>query len=264
MRGPGGGARSYSLGPIRPRLSTPAPEGIDTRRGVFETLLVVDSQPIELSAHLARATGSVATLYGQQPPTGIGTIVAEHASGLKLGRLRIDFAPGDGDLSVAVVTADVKPELVLPGWDRAVPLRPLTVSGGLGEHKWADRGLLAAAEQADPDAVPLIVDDGGEVLEAARANVFAVRDGVVLTPPADGRILPGVARARVIEIAGGSGIEVVERPLALADLEASDEVFLTGSVRGIEPVRAIAGAPQEAGAVTPTLAARLGELWLDR
>jgi para-aminobenzoate synthetase/4-amino-4-deoxychorismate lyase len=265
MTGPGRGGRSYSLSPIQPRPSTTAPDGLDTARGVFETLLVVDGRPIELPAHLARAASSVATLYGQEPPADAGAIVSEHAAGLTLGRLRIDFAPSGGDLAIGVVTADVQRKLILPDWDGAARLRPMTVSGGLGEHKWADRGLVAAAEQADTDAVPLIVDDGDEVLEASRGNVFAVRDGVVLTPPADGRILPGVARARAIEIARESGFEVVEQPLGLADLESSDEVFLTGSVRGIEPVRAIGDdSRQEPGAVTPALAARLGALWLGR
>ena len=76
------------------------------------------------------------------------------------------------------------------------------LAGGLGEHKWVDRSLLDEAQAALPaGALPLIVDADGAVLEASRANLFAVRDGALFTPPLDGRILPGVTRARVIEIA---------------------------------------------------------------
>ncbi len=46
---------------------------------------------------------------------------------------------------------------------------------------------------------------------------------------------------RVLEIAGALGIETREEPLARDDLLAADEVFLTGSVRGIEPAASLDG-----------------------
>ena len=76
----------------------------------------------------------------------------------------------------------------------------------------------------------LVIDADQRVLEASRANVFLVEDGQIVTPPADGRILPGVTRRRVLELA-----TVSEEPVTLARLLAADEVFLTGSVRGVEP-----------------------------
>jgi len=119
-------------------------------------------------------------------------------------------------------------------------LRPFLVPGGLGEHKWADRDGLAWTEAGEAKgALPLVLDSGEEVLEASRANVFVVDDGVLLTPPADGRILPGVTRARAIETAGSLGIEVREERLDVERLIAAREAFLTGSVRGIEPVGAV-------------------------
>jgi para-aminobenzoate synthetase / 4-amino-4-deoxychorismate lyase len=106
------------------------------------------------------------------------------------------------------------------------------------------------------------VTEDGDVLEASRGNVFAVREGRLLTPPLDGRILPGVVRARVIEIAAELGIEVDEEPLRLTELRGYEEVFLTGSVRGIEPVRALDGEDlQVEGQITAKLAAALRERW---
>ena len=87
------------------------------------------------------------------------------------------------------------------------------------------------------------MDEDGAVLEASRANLFAVRDGALLTPPLDGRILPGITRGRVIEAAESSGVAVREESLSREDLLAADEVLLTGSVRGIEPVAALDGTP---------------------
>ena len=86
------------------------------------------------------------------------------------------------------------------------------------------------------------------MLEAGWANVFAAHNGALVTPPADGRILPGIVRARAIELARLAGIGVAEKRLTRRQLLDADEVFLTGSVRGIEPARALDGA--ELGAVS--------------
>lgn len=142
-------------------------------------------------------------------------------------------------------------------------LEAVDVPGGLGDHKWADRDLLARLEPDPAARVALLVDSDGTVLEGSRGNVFAVRAGRLSTPPLDGRILPGIARAVAIEEARGAGLEVVEEELALDDLVGADEVFTTGSVRGVEPVRALLGVREwSAGGVAPLLAERLRRRWM--
>jgi para-aminobenzoate synthetase/4-amino-4-deoxychorismate lyase len=215
-------------------LSHPNPQA-----GVFETMLVAHGRPIELEAHLARLAGSLTVLFDEEPPEEARTLVCERASGIELGRLRLtvthDRAKG---LSMGIVTAEIDPELVFPSWGRAVDLRPLVVEGGLGAHKWADRALLDGAPEEEET---LLLDSDGTILEASRANVFAAREGTLRTPPTDGRILPGIARYRAIEICRADGIDIREAELRLDDLLQADEVFLTGSVRGVEPVRSIEG-----------------------
>ena len=107
------------------------------------------------------------------------------------------------------------------------------------------RGALdLAAEAAARGDVPVgavVVDADGTVLETGRANVFVVRGGVVTTPPVDGRILPGVMRARVIAALRSAGYEVRERDTALADLAEVSEVFVTNALRGARPVGEIHG-----------------------
>jgi para-aminobenzoate synthetase/4-amino-4-deoxychorismate lyase len=207
----------------------------DQRRGVFETLLVRDGQPVELGAHMARLRASLGALFGAPVPERAREALLDGARGVRLGRARLDVAPnGSGALSVDVRTAPVDPSIVFPALDRGARVVPLTVPGGWGAHKWADRELLDA--HATDDALPLLVDHDGTVLEASRANVFIVEDGAIVTPPTDGRILPGVTRARVIELLGAR-----EAIVSLDRLAEADEVFLTGAVRGIEPVAACQG-----------------------
>ncbi|HUY73155.1 MAG TPA: aminotransferase class IV [Solirubrobacterales bacterium] len=235
----------------------------DRKKGVFETMLVVDGHPVELDAHLERISSSLRALFGSGAPPSAVQLVSERARCIGLGRLRLTIAPdGDGALQGEVVTAQMAPAMVFPAPQRALALRSHLLEGGLGAHKWADRRLLEAAEAATPaDSAPLLVDHDA-VLEASRANVFAVRGGALLTPPADGRILPGIARARAIEVAAQVGIEVREEAIGLAALAGADEVFLTGSLRGVEPVCALDGAILPAGELSGQIAAGLRRHWL--
>jgi para-aminobenzoate synthetase / 4-amino-4-deoxychorismate lyase len=204
--------------------------------GVFETLLVVAGQPIDLDTHMGRLGASLGAL-GAALPDGTGDLVRERAAALPLGRVRLTVAPVGGNLACDVVTAAIGPEILFPIRERGAELFSLSFAGGLGCHKWVDRSMLPGATGA---GVPLLLDHG-EVLEADRANVFVARGGLLATPPADGRILPGIARAATIEVAREEGIDVLERRLDRQDLLDAEEVFLTGSVRGTEPVRSLDG-----------------------
>jgi branched-subunit amino acid aminotransferase/4-amino-4-deoxychorismate lyase len=154
------------------------------------------------------------------------------------------------------------PNNVFPTGPFATALQSFPVERGWGEHKWVDRDVLARAEaSAGPGAVPLLIN-GTEVLEASRSNLFAVTDRVAVTPPLDGEILPGVARAGVIEVAAELGIELREERLDLARLQAADEAFLTNALRGVEPVRELDGEPIASdGPITTALAAALRQRW---
>jgi para-aminobenzoate synthetase / 4-amino-4-deoxychorismate lyase len=226
---------------------------------------VADGEPIELEAHMARLASSTSELFGKEAPPEVSELVRERARGVELGRLRLDVAPtGDGGLGTAVKVADVEPALVFPSWERAATLAAVVVPGGIGPHKWADRRLLDQAQSDLGAALPLVVDADASVLEVSRGNLFVVRDGSLVTPPADGRLLPGVARARIREVAAAAGIELREQEISEDDLIEADEVFVSGSVRGVEPVRAYEGLREwEQGAVTPVISAGLRNRWLE-
>ena len=83
----------------------------------------------------------------------------------------------------------------------------------------------------------ILLDEHGHVCEGSGENVFAVRDGVILTPPQTASILDGINRRSVIALAGDLGHEVVERDIARAELYLADEVFLSGTAAEVVPVR---------------------------
>jgi branched-subunit amino acid aminotransferase/4-amino-4-deoxychorismate lyase len=224
--------------------------------GVFETLLVVGGEPVELDAHLARLRRSLAEVYGADLPAEAREELTAAAEGISLGRLRLTCAPGADGLRHDLTGNKVVPEAVFPA--RGAELRTHSVKGGHGAHKWVDRRGME-----HPDAGPgQLICDGGELLEAGWANLFAVREGTLWTPAADGRILAGMARAALLEIAADEGSEAREQPLHVNDLLGADEVFLTNSVRGIEPAVALDGTPLPgSGPVSRRLAAALRRRW---
>ncbi len=227
---PAGGELRASAEAVRSALR-PRPAS-----GLFTTLRVTAGEPIGLREHLDQLASSTRAVFGKDLPldlpTQIGKCLAQGGS----GRLRITIWPVGGPLQCRV-------ELTDAGADQAaVRLRPVTIDGGLGQHKWADRRLLAELASAAglaADEQMLITDSDGSVLETDRANIFAVTGGVLRTPAADGRMLPGIGRARALAAARRSGIEVETGPIRLTDLGSASEVFVTSSLRGIVPVVAL-------------------------
>jgi para-aminobenzoate synthetase/4-amino-4-deoxychorismate lyase len=193
-------------------------------------------------------------LYGKELPASLAADVHRCLAARPTGRLRITLRPRGGplDATVAVVPLD-------NAFD-GTELIPVIVRGGIGAHKWADRRLIGQLRQtagASEGAQLLIEDSDGTVLETDRANVFAVSGSVLRTPPADGRLLPGIARATVLRLAAAAGLAVEAAPLTRHDLLTASEVFVTNSVRGVLPVRSIAGTalPAAPGPVTEQIAA---------
>jgi para-aminobenzoate synthetase/4-amino-4-deoxychorismate lyase len=214
-----------------PRVSRVAPvpalaggaDRPDPALGVFETLLVRGGSPVDGRAHLARLERSVSALYGEELREDLPARVMAAAAAAPLQRLRVTAAPGHVEIEAEPLAAE-------PGPD-PVTLAPAVLPGGLGAHKWRDRRLLDELASR-LDAVPLLLDLDGDVLEAAYANLFIVEGTHLITPPLDGRQLPGTVRARVLALH-----PALEERLSLDRVAAADELLLASSVRGIHPAR---------------------------
>jgi len=234
----------------------------DPAQGVFETLLVVGGAPVELDAHLERLRASARALYDGELPAGARELALARAAGLELGRLRLSLTPAAARVEATAEAVDRA--TVLPGWELALDLRSVAVAGWNGAHKWVDRRLLDRLDAGAAPECALLVERERGALETTRANLFAVgEDGVLRTPPLDGAVLPGLVRARVLALARGVGVEVREERLPLRRLLAARELFATGSVRGVEPVRSLDGVVLDGpGPVTARVARELRVRWL--
>jgi para-aminobenzoate synthetase / 4-amino-4-deoxychorismate lyase len=240
------------------------PSAPDPARGLFETLLVADGSPVRAAPHLERLGRSARELFGKDLPAELPASIDAAARPLELGRMRIDLLPEADGLRFAIKTEPIDPAIFFPDREHGAEVRTIRHPDWAGAHKWADRDWLESVEAELGDVVPLILTADGEVLEAGRANVFLVTEGGIATPPADGRILPGTARASTLDLAADLGVPATERPLTIDDLHSADDLFLTSSLRGIRPIRTLDATPLgPPDPLVPHLAQALRTRWLN-
>ncbi|MDX2101055.1 MAG: branched-chain amino acid aminotransferase [Alphaproteobacteria bacterium] len=114
------------------------------------------------------------------------------------------------------------------------------------------RAIAEAREKGADNAV--VLDHTGAVAEFATANLFFVKNGVVITPATNGSFLNGITRQRVIDLLRAGGHTVEERRVEYAELLDADELFSTGNYGKVQPFLALDDRRFQAGPVC--LAAR--------
>jgi len=99
------------------------------------------------------------------------------------------------------------------------------------------RALIEARERGFDNCI--MCDMLGNVAELGTANVFMVKDGVVLTPAANGTFLAGITRMRVMALLREAGAHVQETMLRYCDFQSADEIFSTGNYGKVVPITRI-------------------------
>ncbi len=252
--------------------------------GVFEGIRAYGGRVFRLAAHLERLGVSARAIGLEVPggPEAVRAIVLDtlRESGLDDAYIRLVVTRGEGPLGVDP-SACRSPRIVCIV-DRVVLYAEPVVARGLDLVTVGVR--RAAADVLDPrvkslNYLPsvlakrearlrgadeaLLLNGEGRVAEAAVANVFAFRAGVLRTPPASDGALEGITRGAVLELAAALGIPAEERSLGRVDLLAAEEVFLTGTGVRIVPVRSLDQSEigrERPGPVTAKLTAAFDDL----
>lgn len=255
--------------------------------GLFETMtarVTGDGVVVEsLEEHLDRLQASAETLgLSTELKTGpLGEAVVEtvRRSGHERSRVRLTITGGDLNLLRATgrgahtptVIIDAQPATRYPeamftrgvmaviADAKANPLDP-TAGHKTLNYWWRLRELQTAAGRGAGEAIVLQVSN--HVCGGCVSNLFAVKDGTLVTPIARGEeqeiggkgaipspVLPGITRGRVLKEAKKMGLTVERRMMGIGDVLDADEVFLTNSSWGVLPVTAVEAEPVGSGEV---------------
>ena len=96
----------------------------------------------------------------------------------------------------------------------------------------------------------LVGDVMGNVAETATANIFIVRDGEIFTPIPNGTFLAGITRARHIKNLRSDGYRVNETIITFKDVHDADEVFMSGNMMKVTPVKSFDETNYQIGPIT--------------
>lgn len=98
----------------------------------------------------------------------------------------------------------------------------------------------------------LVLTEQGHISEGSAMNVFMVRDGILITPPATENILEGITRRTVMELAQNElKLQVIERPIDRTEIYICDEIFMTGTAVQVTAVTHIDHRPVGKGFMGP-------------
>jgi len=226
---------------------------------------IMDESAVRIPGASLTVTQGVAVYEGLRLVGGAAPLIEHHARRLAEGCARVGWTHANedwdailrklcaeraqlegrariliGDGFALVTCGPLPPEL---GRERSEGVELSTVHMGHTTHgfKSASRLALWLAERDAGGEVALRAA-GGALLETTRANLFAAADTRLWTADAS-RVLPGVARGLLIELAAELGLSVIEQPPDLRRLPQNTELFASNAVRGVRPVSRLDGRP---------------------
>lgn len=259
------------FGPLADAVVSVEDRGFQFGDGVYEVIRTYRGQPFSIEAHLARLERSAKAL---QLPFGRTraqwtTLIHE---GLRLSRfpetkiyLQITRGQAPRDHPFPL---DLAPTTVLT-FRELRPLEPSVRNAGVQamtveDIRWGRcdiksvnllANVLARQRAKEAGAFEAILVRGGMVTEGSVSNVVVVRNGALQTAPEGNRILSGVTRAIVLELAKKDGLPVSEAFVSREDMLTASEVFLTGTTVEVLSVVGVDG--RAIGDGTPGTVSRL-------
>ena len=245
-----------SLQPIEKTRLSPGQAGLLCGWGIFTTVRIFRGEAFAYERHWRRLEKDAAIIRLPMPYTAAKVRVHLHevirANQVSEGCARIYLVSNN----VGFWQSDEqRPPLDLIIYSAPLPEYREPIRLGLREHgrhaasplagvkstSWLHNvWAVAEAQQEGFDEVVLL-NERGEIAECTAANIFAVKNGKVYTPPLNSGCLEGVTRGILFEIAPETGVGVIQQALRPEDLYSADEVFISSTNRNLLGVGEING-----------------------
>lgn len=235
--------------------------------GVYEVIPVYSRKPFRLGEHLTRLQHSLDGIRLQNPHT-------EEQWADLIGRI-IELNEGDDQYLYLHITRGVAkrdhafprgatPTVFIMSNLLLTPPGELLVSGipaiTAKDNRWGRcdikaisllPNILLRQLAVDAHATETILLRDGLLTEGAASNIFIVKDNLLLTPPKDHRILPGITYDVVLELAETHGVPYAVRDVSESELRTAQEIMLTSSTKEILPITRLDEQPVSNGTPGP-------------
>ena len=236
--------------PLSAARISPLDRGFLFGDGVYEVIPVYSRRPFRIAEHLRRLQDSLDGIRLANPLSNaawqgvVERLVADaefpdQSVYLQVTRGADDKRDQAFPIGVAPTVFAFTSPLVAPSDAlREAGVGAITVP----DIRWAKCDLKAVSllanvllrqQAVEAGCAEAIMLRDGCLTEGAASNIFAVKNGVILTPPQDGRILPGITYDVVLELAARHGAALEVRPVAEAELRTADELWMTSSTKEV-------------------------------
>jgi branched-chain amino acid aminotransferase len=226
-------------GEIRPTAEATIPlkdDGVYRGDGAFEVIRLYSGRPFALAEHLDRLERSAASIHLDFDRTALGS---------EIDSLLAEFGDAEAQLRLIVTRGGLRIAATEPVPDHAesvslasIPYSPTVILNGVKSLSYAAnmQATRLAKESGADEAI--LITPSGLILEAPTSTLFWVSGGNLRTTELEAGVLQSITRARLVD-----ALEVEEGSWQADDLRAASEAFLASTVREIQPIASLDGAP---------------------
>ncbi len=227
--------------------------------GVYEVIPAYSKHPFRLAEHLSRLQHSLDKMRITNPHSDAewkrltGEILQRNAGDDQSVYLQVTRGVAKRDHAFP---KGVKPTVFMMSTPLVTPAPALVESGvaciTAQDYRWLNCDIKSVSLlgncmlrqlSVDAGAAETILFRDGHLTEASASNVFVIKDGVVLAPPKDHLVLPGITYDVVIEIARAREFQIEVRPVSEAEVRSADEIWVTSSTKEVLAVTTLDGKP---------------------
>lgn len=221
--------------------------------GIYEVIKAYNGKMFTLEEHLQRLEASLAAVeitspYSKEEIAKISTDLLEK-SGIKEALIYIQISRGIAPRN-HIYEPDLKPSLLITIRHIPTKVTKLYEEGAFivskAEFRWQLCNIKSISLQASVLAKNAAHKVGAQevvfflpnktVTECGASNIFMIKNNSIYTHPANNRILAGITRQQVLEIAKKINLNIRIEPFSLDELYSADEVFITGTGCEILPI----------------------------